>query len=79
MLRLVSDIFPMLILYSWKTFRLLSPVLSGWISIMTVKEYWYHLFHEVYCSCATCRCWLCWLCSLCHVVYQKRFLFVVMC
>jgi len=55
MLCLVSDIIRMLILYSWRTFRLLSPVSSGWISIMTVKAYWCHLFHEVYCSCATCR------------------------
>jgi len=37
MLRSVSDIIPMLILYSWRTFRLLSPVLSGRISGMTVK------------------------------------------
>jgi len=37
MLRLVSDIFPMLISYSWRTFRLLSAVLSGWISMLTVK------------------------------------------
>jgi len=74
MLRLLSDIFPMLILYSWRTFRLLSPVLGGLISIMTVKAYWCHLFHEVYCSCATCRSYM--LCGLCHVVYQKKFLFV---
>ena len=36
---LVSDIFPMLILYSAPTFGFLSPVLNGWISIMTVKAY----------------------------------------
>jgi len=30
MLRLLSDTIPMLILYSWRTFRLLSPVSSGW-------------------------------------------------
>jgi len=36
---MVSYIFPMLILYSLPIFRLLSPVLSGWISIMTVKVY----------------------------------------
>ena len=54
MLHLLSDIFPMLTLYSWWTFRLLSPVLSGWISVMRVKAYWSHLFLEVYCSCATC-------------------------
>jgi len=47
MLRLLSDIIPMLILYSWRKFRLLSSVLSGWISIMTVKAYWCNLFHEV--------------------------------
>ena len=51
----LGDIFPMLILHSWQTFRLLSPVLSGWISIMTVKAYWCHLFHKVCCSCATCH------------------------
>ena len=46
MLRLVSDVFPMLILYSWRTFMLLSPVLSGWIS-MTVKAYWCHPIDEI--------------------------------
>jgi len=46
MLHLLCDIILMLILYSWRTFRLLSPMLSGWISIMTVKVYWYNLFHE---------------------------------
>jgi len=52
---MVSYIFPMLILYSLPIFRLLSPVLSGWISIMTVKVYWCHILHEVNCSCTTCR------------------------
>jgi len=37
-LRLFSDIVPMLI-YSGRTFRLLSPVSSGWISVMAVKAY----------------------------------------
>ena len=46
MLLLVSDIIPMLILYSSQTIRLLSPFLSGWISVMTAKAYWCHLFHE---------------------------------
>jgi len=77
MLRLVSYSFPLSMLYSWRTFRLLSPVLSGCISIMTRKACWCHLFHEVYCCCATCRS--CMLCSLCHVVHQKRFLLFVIC
>ena len=67
MLRLLSDIFPKLILYSWRTFRLLSPVLSGWISIMTVKAYWCHLFQEIYCSCSTCRS-----CMLTNEVFFSR-------
>jgi len=58
MLHLVSDIFPMVMLYSWWTLQLLSPVLSGWISVMTVKAYWSHLFLEVYYSYATCSCML---------------------
>jgi len=44
MLRSVSDVFPMLMLCSWRTFRLLSPMLSGRISILTVKAYRCHLF-----------------------------------
>jgi len=36
--------FLMLMLHSWRTFRLLSPVLSGWFYILTVKAFWY-LFH----------------------------------
>ena len=55
MLRLVSDVFLMLMLCSWRTFMLLSPVLNGWISVMTVTAYLRRLFHEVYCSYATCR------------------------
>ena len=78
MLCLVSDIFPLLILYSWWNFRLLSPVLSGWISILTVKVCWCHLFHEVI-TLAKLVVHVCWLCSLCHIVDQKRFLFVFMC
>jgi len=71
MLRLVSDVFPMLMLYSWRTFRLLSPVLSGWIytdgegvwmSFIALVQLVLHV---------------CWLCSVCHIVYQKRFLFFV--
>jgi len=50
MLRLVSDVFPTLVVHSWRTFRLLSPVLSGWVSILTMKAYECHLFREVYCS-----------------------------
>jgi hypothetical protein len=34
---------------------LLSPVLNGSISILTVKAYRCNIFREVYCSCATCR------------------------
>ena len=56
MLRLVRDIFPVLILYSWWNFRLLYPVLYGWIYIMTVKSYWCHLFHESYVYCAVHHC-----------------------
>jgi len=39
MLRLVSDVLPTLMLYASRTFRLVSPVLSGWISILTVKSF----------------------------------------
>ena len=39
MLRFVSDVFPKLMLYSWRTYRLLSPLLSGWISILILKAY----------------------------------------
>jgi len=73
-LRLVSDVFPTLMSYILLTVRLLSLVLSGWISILTVKAYGCHLFREVYCSYATCRS-----CILCHIVYQKKFPFVVIC
>jgi len=52
MLRVVSDVFPTLMSYSWRTFRLPSRVLSVWISILTVKAYGCHLFREAYCSCA---------------------------
>jgi len=58
-LSLVSDVFPTLMLYFWRTFRLLSTVLSGWISILTVKAYGCHLFRKVYCSCATCGSCIC--------------------
>jgi len=78
MLRLLSDIIPMLILHYWRTFRLLSTVLSGWISILTVKVYWCHLFHESI-ALAQLVVHVCWLCSVCHVVYPMRFLFVVVC
>ena len=44
MLRSVSDIFPMLMLCSWRTFSLLSPVLIGRISIVTVMAYLRRLF-----------------------------------
>jgi len=38
MLHLLSDVFPMLMLCSWRTFMLLSPVLSAWISLLTHKS-----------------------------------------
>jgi len=47
MLRLVSDVFPTLMLYSWRTFRLLSPVLSGWISILTWHQYTFNVSIEI--------------------------------
>jgi len=70
-LRLVSDVFPTLMLYSWRTSRLLSPLMSGWISILTVKAYGCHLFREVYCSCATCHSCTLAMLSLSHCISEE--------
>ena len=52
-------------------FRLLSPVLSGWIFIMIVTTYGCHLFREVYCFCATCRLCMVTVWSLSHCISEE--------
>jgi len=46
-------------------------VLSGWISILTVKAYGCHLFREMYCSCATCRSCTLTMLSLSHCISEE--------
>jgi len=78
MLRLVSDVFPMLMLCSWRT---LCSYLQCWV--VGFRYLQWRLIDVIYVAKFIALVQLvvhvCWLCSLCHIVYRKRFLFVVIC
>ena len=66
MLHLASDIFPLLILYSWLTyFRFLSPVLNGWF----LQWEWRCIdviYFTKFIALVKLIVHVCGLCSLCH-------------